>query len=68
MLSRRWGVGLMVAVTALVIAAAALAQQVGQPESYHHFADGRAWLGYRDLGTLFRMCRSPSLAYGDLCF
>jgi hypothetical protein len=52
MISRRWGIWLMAGVTVLVIAVAAWAQPIGQPESYHHFADVRGWSGVPRLGDV----------------
>lgn len=45
MISRRVGVGLLIAITILVVAAALLVPRTAQPQAYHHFADQRGWLG-----------------------
>lgn len=45
MISRRSGSTAFFIVTVVVILAAALAPRVAQPQSYHQFADLRAWLG-----------------------
>jgi hypothetical protein len=42
----------LLGLTAIVALAACLARRVAQPESYHHFADHRAWLGITNFGDV----------------
>jgi len=43
---------LLVALTIVVTIAALLAPRIAQPDSYHHFADQRAWLGIANFGDV----------------
>ena len=52
MISRRSGIAAFFLVTAVVILAAALAPPVPQPQSYHQFADQRAWLAIPNFGDV----------------
>ena len=52
MVTRRTSIGLLLAVTMLVIGAAALTPRIGQPQSYHTFADQRRWLGIPNFGDV----------------
>ncbi len=52
MISRRIGVGLLVAMTIVVVAAVLLAPRTAQPEAYHHFADQRGWVGVARFGDV----------------
>jgi len=45
MISKRVGTSLLIVATFVVIPAALLAPRVSQPDSYHHLADQRSWLG-----------------------
>jgi hypothetical protein len=45
LISRRTGVWMLVLFTMALTAAALLLPRIPQPQSYHHFADQRAWLG-----------------------
>jgi hypothetical protein len=51
-LTPRRSAELLVAVTIVVALAALLAPRFAQPESYHHFADQRAWLGIANFGDV----------------
>jgi hypothetical protein len=44
-MSRKNALVLLLVITGAVIAAAFLAPRIPQPQSYHHFADQRGWLG-----------------------
>jgi hypothetical protein len=52
LISRRTGVWVLVAFTILVVAAALLLPRIPQPQSYHDFADQRAWLGIPNFGDV----------------
>ena len=52
MVARKTSIGLLLAVTMLVIVAAALTPRIGQPQSYHTFADQRRWLGIQHFGDV----------------
>lgn len=52
MLSKRTGLLVLAGVTLVVIIAAILAPRVGQPLSYHNFADRRGWLGIANFGDV----------------
>jgi len=52
MISKRVGTSLLIAATVVVILAALLAPRVPQPDSYHHFADQRCWLGVPRFGDV----------------
>jgi hypothetical protein len=52
LISRRLGVWVLVAFTVLVVAAAVLLPRIPQPQSYHDFADQRAWLGIPNFGDV----------------
>jgi hypothetical protein len=52
LISRRTGVWVLVAFTILVVAAALLLPRTPQPQSYHDFADQRAWLGIPNFGDV----------------
>ena len=56
MVTRRTSIGLLLAVTMLVIGAAALTPRIGQPQSYHTFADQRRWLGIPNFGDVVSQC------------
>jgi hypothetical protein len=52
MVTRKTSIRLLLAVTMLVIVAAALTPRIGQPQSYHIFADQRRWLGIPNFGDV----------------
>jgi hypothetical protein len=52
LISRRTGVWVLVAFTIAVVAVAAMAPRIPQPQSYHDFADQRAWLGIPNFGDV----------------
>lgn len=52
LISRRTGVWILIAFTIAVAATAALVPRVPQPQSYHNFADQRAWLGIHNFGDV----------------
>ena len=52
MISRRFGVALLAAITIVIVAAAFLAPRTAQPEAYHHFADQRGWMGVARFGDV----------------
>jgi hypothetical protein len=52
MISKRSGIALLIAIAALLEIAVALAPRRPQPESYHHFADQREWLGIHRFGDV----------------
>jgi hypothetical protein len=52
LISRRMGVWVLVAFTIAVAAAAVLLPRIPQPQSYHNFADQRAWLGIPNFGDV----------------
>ena len=52
MISRRWGIWLVAGLAVTVIAVGLWAPRIGQPESYHHFADTRSWLGIPRFGDV----------------
>jgi len=52
LISRRTGVWVLVAFTILVVAPAALLPRIPQPQSYHDFADQRAWLRIPNFGDV----------------
>ncbi len=52
MLTPRRSAGLLLVLTAAVALAAVLAPRIAQPQSYHHFADQRAWLGIANFGNV----------------
>lgn len=52
MISRRTGVWILIAFTIAVAATAALVPRIPQPQSYHNFADQRAWLGIHNFGDV----------------
>ncbi len=52
MISKRVGVWLLVVLTVVLGAAVALAPRIGQPKSYHQFADQRGWLGIPNFGDV----------------
>jgi hypothetical protein len=47
-----WSAVVLLGLTAIVAVAACLAPRIAQPESYHHFADHRAWLGMANFGDV----------------
>jgi hypothetical protein len=51
-MSRKAAISALIALTVLVIAAAALSPRTPQPLSYHNFADHRAWLGIPNFGDV----------------
>jgi len=51
-ISRQAGAKVLLIVTAVTILGAAFSPRVPQPQSYHHFADQRAWLGVRNFGDV----------------
>jgi hypothetical protein len=52
LISRRAGIGLLLAFTLVVAAAAFFAPRIPQPQSYHNFADQRSWLGIPNFGDV----------------
>jgi hypothetical protein len=52
LLTRRWSAALLVLLTVALAIAACLAPRIPQPQSYHQFADQRAWLGVRNFGDV----------------
>lgn len=52
MISRRSGIGLLLAFTLVVAAAAFFAPRMDLPQSYHNFADQRSWLGIPNFGDV----------------
>jgi hypothetical protein len=52
LISRRTGAWVLVIFTVLVVAAAVLLPRIPQPQSYHNFADQRAWLGIPNFGDV----------------
>lgn len=52
MLKPRSSALVLLALTAVMAIAAIVVPRVGQPESYHHFADHRAWLGIANFGDV----------------
>jgi hypothetical protein len=52
LISRRTGMWVLVAFTILMIAAAVLVPRMPQPQSYHDFADKRAWLNIPNFGDV----------------
>jgi hypothetical protein len=52
LLSRHWSAALLVVFTAAVAVAAGFAPRIPQSQSYHHFADQRAWLGIANFGDV----------------
>jgi len=52
LISRRTGVVVLVAFTIAVAAVTALLPRIPQPQSYHDFADQRAWLGISNFGDV----------------
>jgi hypothetical protein len=52
MISRRTGIILLIAIIVLLAFGAALSPRVPQPQSYHHFADQREWLGIPRFGDV----------------
>ena len=52
MVTPRRSAGLLVVATIVVAMAAFLAPRIAQPESYHHFADQRAWLRIANFGDV----------------
>jgi hypothetical protein len=52
MISKRAGTSLLIAAALIVILALLLAPRLPQPDSYHHFADQRAWLGVPRFGDV----------------
>jgi hypothetical protein len=76
LLTRRWSAALLVLLTVVLAIATCLAPRIPQPQSYHHFADQRTWLGIGNFGDvvsnlaflaagvwgLFSLSRRPSTA------
>jgi hypothetical protein len=52
LISRRTGVWVLVAFTIALLVVAALVPRIPQPQSYHDFADQRAWLGIPNFGDV----------------
>ena len=52
MVTRKTSIGFLLAMTMLAIVAAALTPRIGQPQSYHMFADQRRWLGIPNFGDV----------------
>jgi hypothetical protein len=52
MISKRSGVVLLISITVLLAIAASLTPRVPQPQSYHHFADQRGWIGVPRFGDV----------------
>ena len=52
MVTRKTSIGLLLVMTMLVIVAAVLTPRIGQPQSYHTFADQRRWLGIPNFGDV----------------
>jgi len=52
MVTGKTSMGLLLAMTMLVIVAAALTPRIGQPQSYHAFADQRRWLVIPNFGDV----------------
>jgi hypothetical protein len=52
MISRRVGLLVMLAVTVIVVLAALCLPRIPQPQSYHHFADTRTFLGIPNFGDV----------------
>jgi hypothetical protein len=52
MISRRSGIGLLLAFTLVVATAAFFAPRMDLPQSYHNFADQRSWLGIPNFGDV----------------
>lgn len=52
MISRRSGIGLLLAFTLVVAAAAFFAPRIPQPQSYHNFVDQRSWLSIPNFGDI----------------
>src|SRR5215469_12845777 len=52
MLSRRAGITVLIAVTVLLFVSIPFIPRIPQPQSYHNFADQRAWLGIPNFGNL----------------
>ena len=51
-MSQKSALTVFIAMTVVVIVAAALSPRVAQPLSYHHFADQRSWLGIPNFGDV----------------
>jgi hypothetical protein len=52
LISRRTGAWVLVAFTIALLVVAALVPRIPQPQSYHDFADQRAWLGIPNFGDV----------------
>ena len=52
MVSKKAGTYILLAVTAALIAAYPFIPRIPQPQSYHQFADHRAWLGIANFGDV----------------
>jgi hypothetical protein len=52
MISKRAGISLRIVAALIVVLAVLLAPRVPQPDSYHHFADQRPWLGVPRFGDV----------------
>jgi hypothetical protein len=68
LITRRTGLGLFVLLTLPVIVAAFLAPRIGQPQSYHDFADRREWMGTRNFGDVLSNLPFAVIGFWGLWF
>lgn len=68
MISKRAGISLLIVAALIVVLAVLLAPRVPQPDSYHHFADQRPWLGVPRFGDVISNLPFAGIGLWGLAF